>query len=234
MRADSADAAFHAPVAGYREQVFYHDLPADKDGFSTLSLCSPLAGVQVDVACRRQELPVMVQWKMMGQGAYVTGIEPANCRVGGRAARFFFLSVFSPAAAIQRFHTRKSTQSLPPLSSKRRLAGQRRRIPPASNGEAREERLLGVREGGDRGAESANEARPSFFFRFSSARKRERDDSLLLSRARLFYTTPLSHLTMLAAAERTYPTILLATIVVWGRGKAMKKRGKGGEKKKEE
>jgi hypothetical protein len=39
---------------------------------------------------------------------------------------------------------------------------------------------------------------------------------------------------MLAAAERTYPTILLATIVVWGRGKVMKKRGKGGEKKKEE
>jgi len=27
----------------------------------------------------------LVQWKMMGRGAYVTGLEPSNCKVGGRA-----------------------------------------------------------------------------------------------------------------------------------------------------
>jgi hypothetical protein len=31
-------------------------------------------------------LPNLIQWKMMGAGAYVTGLEPSNCDVGGRAA----------------------------------------------------------------------------------------------------------------------------------------------------
>ena len=30
-------------------------------------------------------LPHLVQWKMPAQGTYVTGLEPANCRVEGRA-----------------------------------------------------------------------------------------------------------------------------------------------------
>ena len=72
------------PTPGYAEQVFYHDIPADACGYSTLSLCSPGTGLAVDVSCRKEELPTIVQWKMMGQGAYVTGIEPSNCRVGGR------------------------------------------------------------------------------------------------------------------------------------------------------
>ena len=31
------------------------------------------------------EYPVLVQWKMMGEGMYVAGIEPANCHVEGRS-----------------------------------------------------------------------------------------------------------------------------------------------------
>ena len=74
------------PTAGYAEQVFYHDLPAGSDGFATIALRSPLAGLRAEVGFRKRELPYLIQWKMMGQGAYVTGLEPANCRVGGRAA----------------------------------------------------------------------------------------------------------------------------------------------------
>lgn len=74
------------PTAGYSEQVFYHDLPAGRDGFATIALRSPLAGLRAEVGFRKRELPYLIQWKMMGQGAYVTGLEPANCRVGGRAA----------------------------------------------------------------------------------------------------------------------------------------------------
>ena len=33
----------------------------------------------------KQELPHLWQWKMTNVGAYVTGIEPANCSVNGRA-----------------------------------------------------------------------------------------------------------------------------------------------------
>ncbi len=74
------------PTAGYAEQVFYHDIPAAADGFAAIALSSPRAGLRAEIAWRTRELPVLVQWKMMGQGAYVTGLEPANCKVGGRAA----------------------------------------------------------------------------------------------------------------------------------------------------
>ena len=37
------------------------------------------------VRFRTAELPHLVQWKMMGQGIYVVGLEPGNCWVQGRA-----------------------------------------------------------------------------------------------------------------------------------------------------
>jgi hypothetical protein len=42
-------------------------------------------GVGVYVRYRQQTLPQFVQWRMFGGGTYVLGLEPANCRVGGRA-----------------------------------------------------------------------------------------------------------------------------------------------------
>jgi len=74
------------PTPGYAEQVFYHDIPASPDGFAAMTLHSPLAGLRAEVAWRKKELPLLVQWKMLGQGAYVIGLEPSNCRVEGRAA----------------------------------------------------------------------------------------------------------------------------------------------------
>ncbi len=73
------------PTPGYEEQVFYHDIPADSDGFFRIHLRNPRLGILAEVAARKAELPRLVQWKMMGQGEYVTGLEPSNCRVGGRA-----------------------------------------------------------------------------------------------------------------------------------------------------
>ena len=37
------------------------------------------------VKCRLGQLSQFTQWKMLGQGTYVLGFEPANCRVEGRA-----------------------------------------------------------------------------------------------------------------------------------------------------
>ena len=37
------------------------------------------------VRFRQKELPRYIEWKMMGEGRYVVGMEPANCGVGGRA-----------------------------------------------------------------------------------------------------------------------------------------------------
>jgi len=74
------------PTAGYEEQVFYHHVPAGQDGFARIALRSPRAGLRIEVAWRTAELPLLTHWKMMGEGAYVVGIEPCNAQVGGRGA----------------------------------------------------------------------------------------------------------------------------------------------------
>ncbi|MBN1672187.1 MAG: aldose 1-epimerase family protein [Kiritimatiellae bacterium] len=73
-----------APTAGYEEQCFYHDIPADNDGLSRIRLRNPALKLGVEVAYRKKELPFFTQWKMMGEGAYVMGLEPANCHCEGQ------------------------------------------------------------------------------------------------------------------------------------------------------
>ncbi|MDH7568025.1 MAG: aldose 1-epimerase family protein [Armatimonadota bacterium] len=80
---------FHAPRAGYQEKVYYHELTADERGWVPVALVNRRAnkgaGLGVYVMYRQETLPHFVQWKMMGQGTYVVGVEPANCLVEGRA-----------------------------------------------------------------------------------------------------------------------------------------------------
>ncbi len=71
-----------APTPGYAEQCFFHDVPGES---VEVTITSP-SGRGVTVAYKKSELPHLTQWKMMGQGEYVCGIEPANCKVLGRAA----------------------------------------------------------------------------------------------------------------------------------------------------
>jgi hypothetical protein len=81
---------FSEPIAGYKEQVFYHDLAAGEDGQVEVRLINPAfdGGSGLGVAWRynRSEYPVLVEWKQMGEGMYVVGVEPANCHVEGRCA----------------------------------------------------------------------------------------------------------------------------------------------------
>lgn len=87
-------AEFHDPMPGYREQVFYHDLQPDADGMVTVRLVNPAFNgkgnsgatgkLEAAFRYRRDEFPVLVEWKSMGEGMYVVGIEPANCHVSGR------------------------------------------------------------------------------------------------------------------------------------------------------
>ena len=76
-------------MAGYDEQVFYHDMQAGADGYVTVALVNRGydggRGLGVYVRYRQAELPRFTQWKMVGAGEYVTGLEPANCGVEGRA-----------------------------------------------------------------------------------------------------------------------------------------------------
>jgi hypothetical protein len=95
------------PRQGFLEQVFYHDLQADTTGQVELRLVNPNfdqgRGLGVYWRYARADYPVLVQWKMMGEGQYVVGIEPANCHVEGRCAE----------------RERGSLQVLQPLESRR-------------------------------------------------------------------------------------------------------------------
>jgi hypothetical protein len=75
---------------GVREEVFYHEMQADKRGNVTLVLANESfcagRGLGIYLRYRQRELPRFVQWKMAGEGTYVLGLEPANCWVEGRAA----------------------------------------------------------------------------------------------------------------------------------------------------
>ncbi|MFN8594754.1 MAG: aldose 1-epimerase family protein [Anaerolineae bacterium] len=81
---------FSEPIAGYAEQVFYHDLTADTDGNIEVRFVNPAfndnQGLGVALRYPKSQYPIFVQWKMLGEGLYVAGLEPANCHVSGRAA----------------------------------------------------------------------------------------------------------------------------------------------------
>jgi hypothetical protein len=76
---------FEDPTPGYAEQVFLHRPVADESGYARAVLVNRAMNYGGYVRFRLAELPNLVQWKMMGQGTYVVGLEPANCGVHGRA-----------------------------------------------------------------------------------------------------------------------------------------------------
>ncbi|HHX42739.1 MAG TPA: aldose 1-epimerase family protein [Chloroflexi bacterium] len=82
-------ARYEAPIEGYEEQVFYHEMAADAEGYVTVILANrgfeDGKGLGIYLKYRQAELPRFSQWKMVAAGTYVTGLEPANCLVEGRA-----------------------------------------------------------------------------------------------------------------------------------------------------
>lgn len=85
-------AMMQAPEVGYRETVYFHDLVPDKDEYvqaavvddSTFSGDPNNPGFGVYCRYAAEKLPRFIEWKMMGAGTYVVGMEPANCSVMGR------------------------------------------------------------------------------------------------------------------------------------------------------
>ena len=76
------------PTAGYAEQVFYHDMQPNAEGWiETAVVNDGFAngdGFGVRVAYKADTLPRFTQWKQLGQQEYVVGLEPCNCGVEGR------------------------------------------------------------------------------------------------------------------------------------------------------
>lgn len=84
---------WQVPEPGYAERVYYHqtDTAKTEAGMASVVITNPDFagmghGVSVCLKWNTRNLPNLVQWKMPGSGIYALGIEPANCRVAGRAA----------------------------------------------------------------------------------------------------------------------------------------------------
>jgi len=73
---------FSPPQPNFREQVFFHQLVGTRDGSTCAAVINRTLmhgeGLGVYVRWNLNELPHFVQWKMMGEGIYVVGIEPTN------------------------------------------------------------------------------------------------------------------------------------------------------------
>jgi hypothetical protein len=83
----SQHAAMGPPTAGFEEQVYRLDPRAGADGLCRAALVNPklAGGLALVLEWPKKTLPYLTQWKMMGQGTYVLGIEPCNAPLLARA-----------------------------------------------------------------------------------------------------------------------------------------------------
>lgn len=73
-----------SPEPGFSEQVFrLHPSPTETAS-AAVAWINPTLGVGLCLRYRPDQLPYFWQWRMLGEGAYVVGLEPANCQVMGR------------------------------------------------------------------------------------------------------------------------------------------------------
>ena len=80
---------FSEPVPGYTEQVFWHDATPGGDGYVRAAVVNDGfgggEGLALYLRYPKAQLPWLYEWKMMGEGTYVVGVEPANSLGYGRA-----------------------------------------------------------------------------------------------------------------------------------------------------
>ena len=102
-------ARFDPPTADYEEMCYYHEMKPDAEGIVRVGIVNRAffggRGIGAYVKYLKSELPRFTQWKMMGQGTYVTGVEPGNENPIGRIAsrKRGSLQVIEPGEKVE-FH----------------------------------------------------------------------------------------------------------------------------------
>jgi hypothetical protein len=79
---------FSGPQPGFKEQVFVLDLRPVEGGYTSATLVNDGldGGLGLRIRMRKDQLPWMAEWRMLGLGTYVVGLEPLNCpTIEGRA-----------------------------------------------------------------------------------------------------------------------------------------------------
>lgn len=67
----------------YEEMCYYHKLKPDADNHSTVAVYNPQLDLGIAIEVDLGTLDHFVQWKMMGAGDYVMGLEPGNSTIDG-------------------------------------------------------------------------------------------------------------------------------------------------------
>lgn len=72
------------PAYPYQERCYFHELAQDEQGRSGYTVYHPRLRVGVRVSWKHDGLPYFCQWKMLGKGEYVLGMEPLNAPLDGK------------------------------------------------------------------------------------------------------------------------------------------------------
>ena len=77
--------SYDAPVHGYREQCFFYNLAHNKEKQAQVCLFNKAMNIGAYVRFNKDQLPYFTQWKQIGEGDYVVGLEPGTYYPVGRA-----------------------------------------------------------------------------------------------------------------------------------------------------
>jgi len=73
-----------APLDNEPEQVFFHENPADAEGYAYAGVVNPSLELGAYIKYKKEPLPVLAQWKSMRSHDYALGLEPGNTYIRGR------------------------------------------------------------------------------------------------------------------------------------------------------
>jgi hypothetical protein len=76
--------SFIKPQGEFNEQVFIHKMKQSDDSKVVVTLVNKNIGISLSIKFDPEQLPYVWQWKMMGKGEYVLGLEPSNVIAGSR------------------------------------------------------------------------------------------------------------------------------------------------------
>lgn len=72
------------PEVGCEEMCYYHDMLSDEKGYAIAGAYQPKSSMGAVIRYDTASLDHFVEWKMMAEGDYVLGLEPANAHIDGR------------------------------------------------------------------------------------------------------------------------------------------------------
>lgn len=71
------------PQANFVERCYYYDVK-ENGGIASAGIYNPDIAKGLVISYDKNALPCFTEWKMMGKGDYVMGLEPGNCTPDGR------------------------------------------------------------------------------------------------------------------------------------------------------